>query len=307
MVHLLFSYRWIVVALLAFGLTQLCVHAFESLREESAIDRGKQLFEKQEWAKSIKEFDEAIKLNPESSAAFEWRGTAWLQLKEWDKAISDFDESIRLNPKLASAFSNRGVAWLKKAELEKAMEDFTSAIQLHPRYAPAYHNRGILWKNRGELDKAITDYSDAIRLNPRFEDAFVSRATAWVLKGVYDKSLKDFDAALALNPRSLEGLFGRARLRATCPDAAFRDGAKAVEDAKKGSELPGKRLSLHIEILAASHAENGDFQEAVKIMKQVLEDRDYMKSHGNDVYNRLKLYENMKSFRDAPLEKKLGK
>jgi hypothetical protein len=39
-----------------------------------------------------------------------FRGEAWLDKKEYDKAIKDFDEAIRLDPKFAGAFYYRGIA-----------------------------------------------------------------------------------------------------------------------------------------------------------------------------------------------------
>ena len=55
-----------------------------------------------------------------------------------------------------------------------------------------------------------------------------------------------------------------AFLRAACPDPAFRDGAKAMELAKKACEVTGDRDSWSLSSLAAACAETGDFDAAVK-------------------------------------------
>ena len=52
-----------------------------------------------------------------------------------------------------------------------------------------------------------------------------------------------------------------------------------------------------LESLAAASAENGDYAHAVKIQKQVLEDKDYVEFRGDILKRVLALYESKKPFR----------
>jgi serine/threonine-protein kinase len=56
----------------------------------------------------------------------------------------------------------------------------------------------------------------------------------------------------------------RAWLWATCPEPEFRDGKKAVESATKACELSKWKERNDLDTLAASYAETGDFDQAVK-------------------------------------------
>jgi hypothetical protein len=58
-----------------------------------SILQGQLLYAKQEWVKAIEKFDEAIQLDVKSSAAFEWRATARLQLAEWDIVFVSIENS----------------------------------------------------------------------------------------------------------------------------------------------------------------------------------------------------------------------
>ena len=43
-------------------------------------------------------YDEAVQADPKSDEAFLGRAAVRLHLSQWDKAIKDFDEAIRLDP-----------------------------------------------------------------------------------------------------------------------------------------------------------------------------------------------------------------
>jgi tetratricopeptide (TPR) repeat protein len=91
------------------------------------------------------------------------RGNDALRKSEYDRAIKDFDKAIRLDPNNAAAFSDRGVAWFYKKEYDKAIEDYDEAIRLYPEYALAFFNRGLAWLCKKEYDNAIKDYDKATK------------------------------------------------------------------------------------------------------------------------------------------------
>src|SRR5690242_19139349 len=69
------------------------------------------------------------------------KGIEWMRKGEYDKAIGDLDEAIRLDPKLTKAFNARGGAWMAKGEYDKAIRDLDESIRLDPKNALAFYNR----------------------------------------------------------------------------------------------------------------------------------------------------------------------
>ncbi len=124
---------------------------------------------------------------PNSAEAYLKRGNTYLDKAEYDKAIKDYSEAIRLDPTLATAYYKRGNAYADKKEFDKAIEDYGDAIRLDPKYAGAYYNRGCVYTDKQEYDKAIKNYTEAIRLKPEYGDAYYNRGCLYGHKSVSKK------------------------------------------------------------------------------------------------------------------------
>ncbi len=254
--------------------------------------------DKNELDSALKDSDEAIRLERQSVAYYCGRGAVRLCRKELEKAAADYGEAIRLDPKCVAAYIGRGTAWRSSRKYDKAIADYSEAIWLDPLAITAYHERGLAWQAKKEYDKAKIDYDLEIRLDPESAPAFTSRGFAWKAKGRFDKALADFKEAVELDPKSHCALGGQALIWASCPEAKYRDGSRALAAATRACEVSAWKSACCYSALAAACAQVGDYDKAIiwQTKANAIESDSSLKAEGEA---RLALYRVQKPFREA--------
>ncbi len=295
------------------------------------INRGISWCSKKEFDKAIADANAAIRLRPEHPIGYVNRGLAWSNKKDYDRAIADFSEAIKRDLKppppdgdqmkavfdgdgsnklrtasfdhlgasevLAMAYNNRGQAWSEKKAYDKAIADFDEVIRLKPDAALGYGGRAGVWRRKKEYDRALADGNEAIRLAPNFSEYYRGRAWTWLGKKAYEQARADYAEAIKRDSKNRSAYDNQAWLWATCPDAKFRNGKKAVESALHACALGDWKESSNISTLAAAYAEVGDFAQAVKLLERAepMYVDDEQKKLGARM---LKLFREKKPYRD---------
>ncbi len=154
----------------------------------------------------LKDYNQALKLDPGYALTYFNRANAYMRMKEYDRALTDFDNCIIIRPRYGRAYANRGATHLFREDYEKARTDLTQAIELLPRYAcaEAYNSRGAAYRKLGKIDEAITDFTEAIDIDPDLVVAFVNRAFTYRLAGKHAMAEADFVRARKLGAVIIE-------------------------------------------------------------------------------------------------------
>jgi len=170
---------------------------------------------------------------------------------------------------------------------ETSHDDFQPLVRAEKVFAENNRSLSTIWDRmeQGYLDKALELLVATHQLTPPSDsqvDAaarsagtqlavrFAGRAQAYEQRSEYGGAAHAFESAAAAAPWRAGMLNQLARFQATCSQAEFRNGTKAVQNATKACELSNWDNYNYIDTLAAAYAQTSQFEQAVKWQCQAI-------------------------------------
>ena len=226
----------------------------------------------QDHTERLRLFNECIKAGISNARdlalAFAFRGDAYYRVGQYDLAFQDYDQAIALDSTNAMFFYGRGWTYSHYRKYDLALQDLNQALALSPGNVHALQLRGWCYYREGKYDLAMRDLDEAISRNPRLNDSFVYRGFVFDRTFNFQRAREDFAQAVALRPDNAYAIDAFADFLATCPDAAYQDGPKAVELARKACSI--KDTARHLGTLATALARSGRYFEAKPVMDKAM-------------------------------------
>ena len=131
----------------------------------------------------------------------------------------------------------------------------------------------------GDTDSAIRRMSETVMIDSAFtaigfpsweSGARTTRGYFYDQKHEYDNEVDDLNSAIRLVPGNADARNALAWILATCPDAKYRNGERAIESATKACALTNWESPNYVDTLAAAYAENQQFKDAVEWQQKAL-------------------------------------
>lgn len=229
--------------LIAFVIFSLKPIYSQETKAANHVNKGNSYYDEGRYDAAIKEFSEAIKLNPAFSNAYYYLANAHNQKGDYDAAIANYTQAIKLDSSFTNAYFNRGLTYQQKKNLDLALDDYSQAIKLNPNLEPAYinranvyldkedysnaiadlsqaiklknsslayYNRGNIYQELSDYNKAVEDFSEAIKLDPNYTSAYINRGLIYDVQKDYDLAIADFSQVIKLAPNYPNSYYNRA-------------------------------------------------------------------------------------------------
>lgn len=216
------------------------------------------------------DYQRAILTDADCWQALHNRGVTLASYGRRTDALADFTRAINANPQLSTGYRNRAELLVSIGKYYEAIADFSRAIQSDPNDAELYSGRALARQQLGQTEGAVRDYNRSLALRPGNAAAFAGRGALYAELGFHEQALTDFSAALQSDPLCEPAYRSLAWLLATCHDARFRDGEKAVEAARRMLRLGDSQNPVTLDTAAAAYAAVGQYQEAVRYQQQAI-------------------------------------
>jgi Tfp pilus assembly protein PilF len=163
---------------------------------------------------AAEQFKQALRKDPNYSAAKNNLGLAYGALGQWDKAIPLFEELaanlLYVNPQ--QPMLNLGWIYFNKKEYEKSAGYYLKAIEYQSDYAQAWRGLGRTYLAMGRINEAAQALEKAVEIAPFFAGAMLDLGQAYQALGLPTKARQAWQRAADVEPTSKEAAEARAML-----------------------------------------------------------------------------------------------
>jgi tetratricopeptide (TPR) repeat protein len=183
---------------------------------------------RQDAARAVERFDEALTGTPSLTAALVGKGQALLELDRLADALASFEAALAADPQLALApriemlrfrvvedSVARARSLAKGQDLDQARIAYEAAVRVSPDSAMLYRELADVERRAGLSAEADAHLGRALELDPQDRATHVVLAETREEAGDYDGAIASYEAALKLEPSAgIEARLERARERA---------------------------------------------------------------------------------------------
>ena len=179
---------------------------------------------------AIREYREAVRLDPDFAAAYKKLGNAyrskggcWFDHAYYPheknegcarEAVSAYTEALRIDPEDCDTLIDRGGVHFSAGQYDLAVADYTEAIRLcSGDPCEIYGRRAKTYKKMGRFDLSAEDYTEQIRLKPN-AGLYKARAIIYEAMGRHDLARGDYTKRIKLEPENFRYYADRAEFYA---------------------------------------------------------------------------------------------
>lgn len=129
-----------------------------TLENKSLIAKGDENYKSQKYDESIKNYQEALKLNPSDEITLLKLGNIYKIKNDNKNALNFYKKAIVVNPNYTDGWFNLGLVYANEENNSKAKECFHRVITLDPGYGYAYYALALAYDQDGDKKEALANY-----------------------------------------------------------------------------------------------------------------------------------------------------
>ena len=150
----------------------------------------------------------------------------------------------------------------------QAEAHYAAALDLWPDSVRAHHRYARFLLGRDRARDATTHLETVLRIAPMHVPAHVRLYDAYCSQQRYADAERTLTQLAGLAPQRIDVKLALAWLLATCPEEDVRKGNQALRYARAAREAGGAPEDELLDVLAAAHAETGDFKQGLHPRKR---------------------------------------
>jgi tetratricopeptide (TPR) repeat protein len=252
---------------------------------EALTIKGNDLLLKDEAQQAKAMFLEALKFDPQNSAAYFGLGEVYAELDMLDDAIANYEKSLNNNKDLTEIFVPLGILYYQTGEIAKADELLTKSLTFSANSAETQFFLGLIRRSQNRTEEALAAFRKARELDPtRPETPFYTGELLVGMKRA-SESITEYQSAVALRANYFDAWVGLAEAHVELGN--FRE---AVEAYNVAAKLQNDSWEVFAG-LADSYRQISDFENAEVNYRLATvfytQQPDFVKDTAADLYSKL--------------------
>ncbi len=204
----------------------------------------------------------AVALGPDQRDPRFDLATALSRLGELEEAAMELSRVLEIDPRDRPARLRRALVFAAMGKNESGRDELAELVSQDPHDLESRFNLAAVELRLGHYGESAFHYASVAEHRPERLDAHLGAVHAWLLARRFHLAREHLEGAIDAGSHDSPLRHSLARLLATCPEAALRDGDRALELARE--VFRSRRLLDYGETVGMALAEVGRFAEAAR-------------------------------------------
>ncbi|HVM59966.1 MAG TPA: tetratricopeptide repeat protein [Verrucomicrobiae bacterium] len=180
---------------------------------EARTLRGDRLRVAGKLGEAIREYQRAVRIDPEYARAQHCLGYELLQAGRLPESIEHFEEALRSTPGASATHNDLGSAFERQGRMADAERHYEQAVQTDPRNSAAHNNLANVLAQRGDIEDAIRHYEEALQIDPDYGEAHCNLGIVLGRAGRVSEAIEHLQQAVRIKPDLAEAQEALGRLQ----------------------------------------------------------------------------------------------
>ncbi|MGU3376869.1 tetratricopeptide repeat protein [Chryseobacterium sp. M5A1_1a] len=147
--------------------------------------------ENNDWKEAIQNYEQAVKIDPKFTYAWDNLGICYRRIGEYDNALNAYKKSLEVDPKGRMSLQNIAITYIYKKEYQKALDAYSDFDKLYPDDAEVYYGIGHIYNDYlKDNEKALDNICKAYKIYTEQKSPYRADAET-MLVSIYKKMSDD--------------------------------------------------------------------------------------------------------------------
>jgi len=172
------------------------------------LEQGNRFAKDGLYSQAVDAYNQSLQLDATNAQVYTYRGIALQHVGANNEAMRDFEQAIAINPNESAAWQGKAATYIELGQYRPAIKAADKAIELphssDDKIENAYLLRGFALNRLEMYDDALLAFDKAIEIDPKRVDLWQNKAYSLTKLGRFMEVLKCYEVMSGIEPRNPE-------------------------------------------------------------------------------------------------------